>query len=177
MQIVAGLNCGAVYRLKRTWELVNQRSHSTLTYLSNLMSPENNHALYREALRLVSGACVPFLGVYFTDWVMSGEANKDMLRDKPDQINFAKRARVSESIQQIQLHQAQPYNLSAVPALVKWIEQELQQAKMIGVEGHGQPSTVDEQLSRAYDMSLKIEPREREDERSRSSIRPPSPSS
>ena len=62
MQIVAGLNSGAIYRLKRTWELVNQRSMSTLTYLGNLMSPENNHALYRDALRLVGSPCVPFLG-------------------------------------------------------------------------------------------------------------------
>ena len=62
MQIVAGLNSGAIYRLKRTWELVNQRSMSTLTFLGNLMSPENNHALYRDALRLVGSPCVPFLG-------------------------------------------------------------------------------------------------------------------
>ena len=63
MQIVAGLNSGAIYRLKRTWELVNQRSMSTLTFLGNLMSPENNHALYRDALRLVGSPCVPFLGM------------------------------------------------------------------------------------------------------------------
>lgn len=62
MHIVAGLNCSAVYRLKRTWELVSQRSISTLTFLGNLMSPENNHALYRDALRLVGSPCVPFLG-------------------------------------------------------------------------------------------------------------------
>ena len=62
MHIVAGLNCSAVYRLKRTWELVSQRAVSTLTFLGNLMSPENNHALYRDALRLVGAPCVPFLG-------------------------------------------------------------------------------------------------------------------
>jgi len=62
MQIIAGLNSGAIYRLRRTWDLVDKRSMSTLTFLGNLMSPENNHALYRDALRLVGSPCVPFLG-------------------------------------------------------------------------------------------------------------------
>jgi len=106
---------------------------------------------------------------------MSGEANSDMLRDKPDQINFGKRARVAESIQQIQLHQATPYNLSAVPALVKWLEDELQTAMMAATGGtgmitptsgdHPSPAVVDP-MQRAYEHSVKIEPREREDERS-----------
>jgi hypothetical protein len=64
---------------------------------------------------------------------MSGEANTDYLRDKPDQINFAKRSRVAESIQSIQMNQATPYNLTAVPALVKWIAEELNTAKAVGI--------------------------------------------
>lgn len=103
---------------------------------------------------------------------MSGEANSDMLRDKPDQINFAKRARVAESIQQIQLNQATPYSLTSVPALVKWIEDELRNARSVS-EGastgnqslQSTPAVIDP-MQRAYDFSLKIEPREREDERS-----------
>jgi hypothetical protein len=145
------------------------------------------------------------LGVYFTDWVMSGEANSDMLRDKADQINFAKRARVAESIQQIQMNQATPYNLAAVPALIKWINQELNIGAMPSVGSKEQngyatvassplaslvgmastpspgpgsaassvmdvttksPSPAVDMMTKAYDLSLRIEPRERDDERS-----------
>lgn len=105
-------------------------------------------------------------GVYFTDWVMSGEANSDMLRDKPDQINFAKRARVAESIQQIQLQQATPYNLSAVPELVKWLETELGAVKRIMATGAASEGASSDIMTKAYELSLRIEPREREDERS-----------
>jgi hypothetical protein len=124
---------------------------------------------------------------------MSGEANTDYLRDKPDQINFAKRSRVAESIQSIQMNQATPYNLTAVPALVKWIAEELNTAKAVGIsmaanaqnaqngspassfnsEMKSPPPTVDI-LAKAYEISLKIEPREREDERS---LLPPPPAS
>lgn len=69
MHIVAGLGSSAIYRLKRTWELVNQRPMATFTFLGNLMSPENNHALYRDALRLVGSPCVPFLGESRKLWV------------------------------------------------------------------------------------------------------------
>lgn len=122
---------------------------------------------------------------------MSGEANTDYLRDKPDQINFAKRSRVAESIQSIQMNQATPYNLTAVPALVKWIAEELNTAKAVGIsmaanaqngspassfnsEMKSPPATVDI-LAKAYEISLKIEPREREDERSL--LPPPLPAS
>lgn len=120
---------------------------------------------------------------------MSGEANSDYLRDKPDQINFAKRARVAESIQSIQLNQATPYNLTAVPALVKWIQEELNTAKAASIalakqqaatasttrpvssfnssEAKSPSSSAPvDIMARAYDLSLKIEPRERDDERS-----------
>ena len=115
------------------------------------------------------------IGVYFTDWVMSGEANSDMLRDKPDQINFAKRARVAESIQQIQMNQATPYNLTAVPAIIRWINEELVNAKTMAYSGASPGADVKspiDVMTRAYDLSLKIEPREREDERSRFAIAP-----
>lgn len=92
---------------------------------------------------------------------MSGEANSDMLRDKPDQINFAKRAKVADSIAQIQLHQATPYNLTPVPQLQSWLQNELDRSVQLAQD----PGSKD-LMSKAYNLSLVIEPREREDERS-----------
>lgn len=96
---------------------------------------------------------------------MSGEANSDMLRDKPEQINFAKRAKVAESIAQIQLHQATPYNLTPVPQLQTWIHGELDKAVKLAQD----PASKD-LMSKAYAISLVIEPREREDERSKQNL-------
>lgn len=84
-----------------------------------------------------------------------------MLRDKPDQINFAKRSKVAESIAQIQLHQATPYNLTPVPQLQNWLQGELDRSVQLAQD----PGSKD-LMSKAYNLSLVIEPREREDERS-----------
>lgn len=84
-----------------------------------------------------------------------------MLRDKPDQINFAKRSKVAESIAQIQLHQATPYNLTPVPQLQSWLQGELDRSVQLAQD----PGSKD-LMSKAYNLSLVIEPREREDERS-----------
>lgn len=46
----------------------------------------------------------------------------DYVRDAPDQINFAKRAKAAELMQQIELHQSTTYSLKAVPALVQYLE-------------------------------------------------------
>lgn len=102
---------------------------------------------------------------------MAGEANSDVLRDKPEQINFAKRSRVSDSIQQIQLQQATPYNLMPVPELNKWLEEELAAVRRIMTAAATAPSdgASTDIMAKAYELSLKIEPREREDERSESS--------
>jgi son of sevenless-like protein len=74
-----------------------------------------------------------------------------MLRERPNQINFTKRQKAAEHIQQIQLYQSAPYNLAAVPSIAKFVEDALL-------------TDMDEQV--LYQMSLEVEPRERDDEKS-----------
>jgi son of sevenless-like protein len=74
-----------------------------------------------------------------------------MLRERPTQINFNKRQKAAEHIQQIQLYQSMPYNLASVPIIARFIEEAL-----VGDR--------DEQA--LYLMSLEVEPRERDDEKS-----------
>jgi son of sevenless-like protein len=135
------------------------------------MRPDKNYKVYREALRSVTPPCVPFLGthfiagtrlrltvgtgVYLTDWTFIGDGNPDMLREKPHQINFNKRQKASELILMIQLNQSITYNLSAVPAISQWLDQQLFPS--------GRSVPTDEH--KLYDLSLTREPRERDDEK------------
>ena len=74
----------------------------------------------------------------------------DYLRETEDHINFQKRQKAAELIQQIQLHQSTPYNLAEVSAIRQYLEVAFITDK-------------DDQIF--YQMSLAIEPRERDDEK------------
>ena len=95
-------------------------------------------------------------GVYLTDWTFIGDGNPDMVREKPHQINFQKRQKAAELILMIKLHQSTTYNLSPVPVLVKYLEEQLFPADFLDV------ATDDQRL---YEISLMRERREREDEK------------
>ncbi|GAA5898342.1 uncharacterized protein JCM6883_000995 [Sporobolomyces salmoneus] len=155
IHIIAGLNSTPIHRLRRTWESVSQKSMVSLGVLNNIMRPDKNYKEYRDVLRKAAPPCVPFLGVYLTDWTFIGDGNPDMLREKPHQINFHKRQKASELILMIKLHQATTYNLSAVPPLATFLQEQLF------------PRNVDlaNDDQRLYEVSLQREPRERDDER------------
>lgn len=69
---------------------------------------------------------------------------------KTNLINFAKRAKTAEVIRDIQQYQNVPYPLQAVPELQDYILTNMQSAG---------------DVHEMYEMSLQVEPREREDEK------------
>lgn len=69
---------------------------------------------------------------------------------KTNLINFAKRAKTAEVIRDIQQYQNVPYPLQPVPDLQDYILTNMQSAG---------------DVHEMYDMSLAVEPREREDEK------------
>jgi len=158
----------------------------TLGALNNIMRPDKNYKEYRDILRKSAPPCVPFLGasrpssrlsrrrragpdslrpvhagVYLTDWTFIGDGNSDVLREKPHQINFHKRQKASELILMIKLHQATTYNLQAVPPIAKFLQDKLFPQHLADPEAEDQ---------RLYEISLALEPRERDDVRLLSSF-------
>ncbi|KPV77867.1 uncharacterized protein RHOBADRAFT_12084 [Rhodotorula graminis WP1] len=156
IHIIAGLNSTPIHRLRRTWEAVSQKAMITLGALNNIMRPDKNYKEYRDILRKSAPPCVPFLGVYLTDWTFIGDGNADVLREKPHQINFHKRQKASELILMIKLHQATTYNLQAVPPIAKFLQDKLFPQHLADPEAEDQ---------RLYEISLALEPRERDDVR------------
>ncbi|KAJ3155701.1 hypothetical protein HDU86_004170 [Geranomyces michiganensis] len=150
MSILAGLNSAPVHRLKRTWELVSQRSQAMLEALRQTMAPSRNFAAYRDALHSANPPCVPFLGFYLTDLTFVEDGNPDMVKGAPQLVNFSKRLKTAEVLREIQQYQNAPYVLMPVPELQAWLKM-----------GLGTP-VEDNDL---YNTSLELEPREREDEK------------
>jgi hypothetical protein len=63
MEILAGLQNSAIYRLKKTWEKM-EKSKSQVVYqeLMDLMSSTDNYKVYRNAIHHVNPPCIPYLG-------------------------------------------------------------------------------------------------------------------
>ena len=73
------------------------------------------------------------------------DGNSDFLPSSPHLINFWKRTKAAEVISEIQINQATPYNLTAVPEIQNYLRKELAHVRDIHA---------------LYDMSMKMEPRE-----------------
>ncbi|KAJ3249779.1 hypothetical protein HK104_007561 [Borealophlyctis nickersoniae] len=168
MSILAGLNSAPIHRLKRTWELLSAKTQGVLEGLRRTMNPTKNFATYREMLHSANPPCVPFLGFYLTDLTFIEDGNPDEIRVNPNGtvanssqpedpnvtpiklINFSKRMKTAEVIREVQQYQNVPYALTPVPELQQFLKGSFM-------------ATMDD--ANLYDLSLELEPREREDEK------------
>ncbi|CAK7269251.1 cell division cycle-related protein [Sporothrix epigloea] len=147
--IISALGTAPIARLKRTWDIVPQKTQSTLESMRKLMASTKNFGVYREALHAVNPPCIPFFGVYLTDLTFIEDGIPSIIK-KTNLINFAKRAKTAEVIRDIQQYQNVAYSLQPVYELQDYILSNMQAAG---------------DVHEMYDKSLQIEPREREDEK------------
>ncbi|OAA64259.1 cell division control protein [Niveomyces insectorum RCEF 264] len=147
--IISALGTAPIARLKRTWDIVPQKTQSTLESMRKLMASTKNFGEYREALHAANPPCIPFFGVYLTDLTFIEDGIPSIIK-KTNLINFAKRAKTAEVIRDIQQYQNVAYLLQPVPELQDYILGNMQAAG---------------DVHEMYDKSLQVEPREREDEK------------
>ncbi|KAL6709095.1 cell division cycle-related protein [Coniothyrium glycines] len=147
--IISALGTAPIHRLNRTWSAVNQRSMGVLESMRKLMGSTKNFAEYRDSLHRANPPCIPFFGVYLTDLTFIEDGIPSLIK-RTNLINFAKRAKTAEVIRDIQQYQNVPYPLQPVPELQDYILTNMQSAG---------------DVHEMYEMSLAVEPREREDEK------------
>ncbi|KAG4304720.1 hypothetical protein PORY_001773 [Pneumocystis oryctolagi] len=148
--IISGINSAPIHRLKRTWELVSKKTINIFDSLNKIMDSAKNFSEYRELLHVINPPCVPFLGVYLTDLTFIEDGNPNMIKNSKDLINFSKRIKTAEVIREIQQYQSVSYSFQIVPEIQTYLLQCLK-----GMDNLGD----------MYDLSLGIEPRERDDEK------------
>ncbi|KAH8146296.1 uncharacterized protein LAJ45_09739 [Morchella importuna] len=148
--ILAALQTSSIHRLKRTWEHVPTRTNAILEGMNTLMGATMNFAEYREMLHIVNPPCVPFLGVYLKDLTFVADGNEDFIKGDKGFINFDKRVKTANIVREIQQYQSVPYPLQPVPELQEYIITNMQSAR---------------DVNDMYNLSLSLEPREREDEK------------
>ncbi|CAO3699808.1 unnamed protein product [Rhizopus stolonifer] len=150
MAILSAFDNSSVGRLKRTWEAVGARTNQVLQQIRKLMGANRNFVEYRALIHSINPPCIPFLGIYLQDLTFIEDGNSNELKKNKELINFAKRAKTAEVIREIQQYQSSLYQLKTVDEIQEFIKSNLL-------------STRDEE--QLYNESLKIEPREREDEK------------
>ncbi|KAH8104489.1 ras GEF [Cristinia sonorae] len=149
--IVSGLNTPPIRRLKRTWEQVNARFMTLLSTCEATIDTNKNFANYRSLLLKITPPCVPFIGLYLTTLTFINDGAEDKAGEM---VNFRKRQKAAEVIQDIKRWQSKPYNFTIVTPVVKYLEENLYRYAD-GVDYGDQ----------FWEQSLLREPREREDEK------------
>ncbi|KAH7885094.1 ras guanine nucleotide exchange factor domain-containing protein [Phlebopus sp. FC_14] len=150
--IVSGLNSPPIRRLKRSWEQVNSRHMSQLNACEMTIDSGKNFNNYRSTLAKVTPPCVPFIGVFLTTLTFIQDGSKDTLPG--NLVNFRKRQKASEVIQDIQRWQSIPHHFHPLSAVQGYLEESL-----------GKFSDQVDVGDVFWNLSLEREPREREDEK------------
>ncbi|KAJ8501924.1 hypothetical protein ONZ51_g290 [Trametes cubensis] len=150
--VISGLNTPPIRRLKRTWEQVNAKIMSQLKICESTIDTNKNFNNYRSLLARIQPPCVPFIGVYLTTLTFINDGAEDKLGG--NMINFRKRQKAAEVIQDIKRWQAKPYNFQTVAPVLQYLEESFSQYTD-GVDYGNQ----------FWELSLEREPREREDEK------------
>jgi hypothetical protein len=154
MAIICSLNSSTISRLKRTWELVSQKTKNTLETLRCIVDVSRNYAILRQRLQNHVPPCLPFVGTYLTDLTFVDHGNQASRHLPTDDgsmtvINFDKHMKTAKIISELQRFQI-PYRLTEVPELQTWMQDQL-----IRVRSSGEKS-----FQNYYRRSLVLEPRE-----------------
>lgn len=154
MAIICSLNSSTIVRLKRTWELVSQKTKTTLESLKEVVDVSRNYAVLRQRLQNHVPPCLPFVGVYLTDLTFVDHGNP-AVRNLPTEeggmtvINFDKHVKTAKIISELQRFQV-PYRLTEVPELQTWMQDQFVRVR----------STGEKSFQSYYRRSLILEPRE-----------------
>ena len=154
MAIICSLNLSMISRLKRTWDIVSQKTKTSLEYLRTIVDVSRNYAELRKRLQNHVPPCLPFVGTYLTDLTFVDHGNQSLRTLPTDEgemavINFDKHMKTARIISELQRFQI-PYRLTEVPELQTWMQNEL-----VRVRSNGETTA-----QTFYRRSLVLEPRE-----------------
>ncbi|KAF9534536.1 ras guanine nucleotide exchange factor domain-containing protein [Crepidotus variabilis] len=150
--ITSGLNTPPIRRLKRSWEQVNQRFMAQFEACNNVIDSNKNFTKYKQVLAHAAPPCVPFIGPFLTNLEFIQVGNKDTLPG--GLVNFKKRQKINDVINDIQRWQSQAYNLQSAPLIQNYLSDSLNQF-----------NDTKASSDHFWALSLDREPREREDEK------------
>ncbi|KAI8893365.1 ras guanine nucleotide exchange factor domain-containing protein [Globomyces pollinis-pini] len=145
LAIQSAFNSSTISRLKKTWELLSNKTRNLFESLRRSTDHSRNFADYRAALKRSNLPALPFLGLFLTDLTFTDDGNPD-LRNNGKLINFDKYARTAKVITDLQKYQV-PYAITEVPEIQDYLIQ--------SINDRGTRDVQD-----LYELSLRLEPRD-----------------
>lgn len=154
MAIICSLNSSTIARLKKTWEIVSQKTKAGLEELKKIVDVSRNHIVLRQRLQSHVPPCLPFVGIYLTDLTFVDHGNQTTRQltteeGSIDLINYDKHMKIAKIISELQRFQI-PYRLTEVPELQTWMQDQLVRVRSAG----------EKSFQTYYRRSLVLEPRE-----------------
>jgi RasGEF domain/RasGEF N-terminal motif len=154
MAVICALNSSTIARLKRTWELVSQKTKAILEELKKIVDVSRNYVVLRQRLQSHVPPCLPFVGVYLTDLTFVDHGNQTTRQLTTEEgslalINYDKHMKTARIISELQRFQI-PYRLTEVPELQTWMQDQLVRVRSAG----------EKSFQNYYRRSLLLEPRE-----------------
>jgi len=139
MEIMAGLNNSAVYRLKKLWNAIPIESKQIFSEIEQLMSSMNNFATYRTFLENQTPPVFPYLALILRDITFIHDGNGMYIGDC---MNMQFLQLIFKQVQTLQKYQSKPYELETDDLIHKYL--------------HENMGYVDE--DKLYEWSLKYQP-------------------
>jgi RasGEF domain/RasGEF N-terminal motif len=154
MAIICSLNSSTIARLKKTWELVSQKTKAILEELKKIVDVSRNYVVLRQRLHGHVPPCLPFVGIYLTDLTFVDHGNQTTRQLTTEEgsiglINYDKHMKTAKIISELQRFQI-PYRLAEIPELQTWMMHQLVRVRSGG----------DKSFQNYYRRSLILEPRE-----------------
>ncbi|XP_078489076.1 uncharacterized protein LOC100176395 isoform X2 [Ciona intestinalis] len=77
MAVVQSLSSSSIFRLTKTWALVNRHQKATFDRLLALVKEDDNRWMLRSHIGAIKLPCIPFLGMYLSDIMYINSAHPD----------------------------------------------------------------------------------------------------
>eukprot|EP01113_Clastostelium_recurvatum_P012900 TRINITY_DN1672_c1_g2_i1.p1 TRINITY_DN1672_c1_g2~~TRINITY_DN1672_c1_g2_i1.p1 ORF type:complete len:1036 (-),score=245.76 TRINITY_DN1672_c1_g2_i1:64-3171(-) len=141
--IMAGLSKGSVQRLSKLWASLDQKVRGMYDELMALMQSDRNYHNYREHMKTLKGAALPWIGVFLQDLTSLEETPTNTADGL---VNFNKMRLLANVFRGVVKYQAQKFQFQLVPSIQSQLVRDV-----VG--------ETDEK--RLYELSLMAEPRAR----------------
>ncbi|EKE38905.1 hypothetical protein ENUP19_0095G0017 [Entamoeba nuttalli] len=110
--IVTALQSVSVFRLKVSWEMLQQSTKSIFTNLVHICSEDNNFTELRKIMNIAIPPTIPFIGSTLTDLIYTSDGNKASTNNK---FNFYKLRGIGNLIKEIQMKQKTSFSFNIAP--------------------------------------------------------------
>lgn len=147
-ELISSLSSTPIFRLKKTWERLGNEYQKKFEELQNYILPNQSYKILRSALTFES-PCLPYPGMILSDLIFIDEGNKNMIENK---VNFLKMRKMAKTLNELIQYQTKPF-----------VFHEVKLIKDILLN-----TIIEETDSTLYEKSLKLEPKQEEEDISQS---------